>query len=105
MKITPVATAYLNPNRRQRPPMCYGCELDDPYRFRTSTDYTGGVTITDRRHGYRVYVNPESAHRELQDGECSQSELAAYFSLGATVVNASGRMGFIREGWTFEALS
>lgn len=104
MKITPITpTATANFNSRRRPPHpIYGCEIDDIYRYRTTTDYTGGVTILDRRYGFRVYVPAEEAPRELQDGESSQKERAAYFYPGCTITNASGIVGRLLENGWFE---
>lgn len=104
MRVSPVSATSFRRSCFYRHPV-YGCEMDDPYRYRTSTDYTGGVTIFDRRYGYRVYVPAEEAPRELQDGESSQQERAAYFTLGVTIQNAAGRLGFLREGGVFEPVT
>lgn len=105
MRVTPITPTATANNKRPYQHPVYGCEIGNPYRYRTTTHYTGDVTITDTRHGYRVYVPAEEAPRELQYGESSQQERAAYFTLGATVQNAAGRLGFLREGGVFEPVT
>lgn len=82
---------------RRPPHPTYGCEIDDPYRYRSVTDNMGNVLITDRRYGFKVYIPAEEADRDLQQRRASQEELAAYFRPGATVTNTAGRAGIMGE--------